>query len=135
MGFRSILNWGPIGAQLGLNWVQLGSKEENNKEIVTVKTDISNMIADLKALQEKVKVLESNFETVTSRLDDSKSQIDEAKKEIKSHSKTLGKLDKKYLNDDEELRRCSLIIDGINERDNKRPKVVMEKLLRIDNCW
>ena len=42
----------------------------------------------------------------------------------------MGKLDKKYSKDEEEARRCSLILDGVNERDNKRPKPVIESLLK-----
>ena len=34
-------------------------KEENDKEVATVKSDISNTLAELKALQDKVKSLES----------------------------------------------------------------------------
>ena len=74
-------------------------------------------------------MVQSKLDETTNKLDDSKVQIEEAKKEIKTHTKTLGKLDRKYLKDDEEIRRCSLIIDGVNERDHKRPKAVIEKLL------
>ena len=104
-------------------------KEENDKEIATIKSDISKTLAELKELQEKVKSLETKIDATSNNLDESNVQIVNAKKEIKAHTKTLGKLDHKYERDDEELRRCSLIIDGINERDNKRPKVVVENLL------
>ena len=42
----------------------------------------------------------------------------------------MGKLDKKYIKDEEEFNRCTLLIDGVNERDHKRPKVVIESLLK-----
>ena len=43
----------------------------------------------------------------------------------------LGKLDKKYFKDDDKLRRCLLIINGINEGTIiKRPRVVVESLLK-----
>ena len=34
------------------------------------------------------------------------------------------------MRDEEEFRRCKLLIDGVNERDNKRPWAVIDTLLK-----
>ena len=102
---------------------------ENDKEIATVKSSVSTVVADLKDLQGKFDSLETKLNTTMTQLDESQEQLKSAQKELKEHSKLLGKLDKKYLRDEEEFRRCTLVLDGVNERDNKRPKVVIETLL------
>ena len=94
--------------------------------ITDVKVDISNTASDLKALQEKVTALENKLAATNTLLGETQSRLDKASKD----AKTLGKLDKKYEREEDEFRRCSLILDGINERDNKRPRVVIENLLK-----
>ena len=39
-------------------------------------------------------------------------QLKEAQKELKEHAKVLGKLDKKYIKDEDEVRRCTLPMKG-----------------------
>ena len=87
-------------------------------------------MTDLKGLQDKLTLLESKLTATTSRLDDTQDQLKSGQKELKEHSKVLGKLDKKYIRDEEEVRTCTLLIDGVNERDNKRPRAVIDVLLK-----
>ena len=105
-------------------------KAENEKVIGDVRTTVNTTVTDLKGLQAKLTSLESQLTATTNRLDDTQEQLKSAQKERKEHSKVLRKLDKKYLKDEEEFRRCTLLIDGANERDNKRPKVVIETPLK-----
>ena len=55
--------------------------------------------------------------------------LDDTRVELKARDKTLEKLEKKYEKDEEELKRCLLLLDGVNERDNKRPMAVIQALL------
>ena len=105
-------------------------KTENDKDISEVKTSVNTVVSDLKSLQGKLTLLESQLTATTNRLDEMQDQLKSAQNELKEHSKVLGKLDKKYLRDEEEFRRCTLLIDGVNERDNKRPRAVIEALLK-----
>ena len=105
-------------------------KSENNKEITDVKASVNTTVSDLKGLQDKLTLLENNLTTTTNKLDDTQGQFKEAQKQLKDHAKVLGKLDKKYIKDEDEFRKCTLLIDGANERDNKRPKAVIEALLK-----
>ena len=105
-------------------------KAENDQEIAAVKTSVNTTLSDLKGLQDKSTMLETKLTATTNKLDDTQDQLKSAQKELKEHSKVLGKLDKKYSKDEDEARRCSLILDGVNERDNKRPKPVIESLLK-----
>ena len=103
---------------------------DNDKEIASVKTTVNTTVSDLKGLQDRLTSLESKLTATTSRLDDTQEQLKSAQKDLKEQSKLLGKLDKKYIKDEEEFRRCTLLIDGVNERDNKRPRVVIDSLLK-----
>ena len=105
-------------------------KIENDQEIATVKANVNTTMTDLKGLQDKLTSLETQLTTTTLNLDATQEQLKEAQKELKEHSKVLGKLDKKYIKDEDKFRRCTLLIDGANERDYKRPKVVIETLLK-----
>ena len=67
---------------------------------------------------------------MSNKFDDTQDQLKSAQKELKEHSKLLGKLDRKYMKDEEEFRRCTLLIDGVNERDYKRPRAVIDALLK-----
>ena len=87
-------------------------------------------MTDLKSLHDRITSLESQITTTTSNLEDTQNKLKNAQKELKDHAKILGKLDKKYIRDEEEFRRCTLLIDGVNERDYKRPKAVVEALLK-----
>ena len=87
-------------------------------------------VSDLKNLQDRLTVLETQLTATTSKLDVTQDQLKEAQKELKDHAKMLGKLDRKYTEDEDEFRRCTLLIDRVNERDNKRPKPVIESLLK-----
>ena len=103
---------------------------ENDKKMTQVESNISTTVSDLKALQDKVNTLEAKLDITSNLLEETQKQLDGAKKDIKDNVKTLGKLDRKYIRDEEEFKRCALILDGVNERDNKRPKVVIENLLK-----
>ena len=102
----------------------------NDKELASVKSTGNSTVTDLKGLQDRLNLLESKLTATTSRLDDTQDQLKSAQKELKDHSELLGKLDKKFIKDEEEFRRCTLLIDGVNERDNKRPRAVIDALLK-----
>ena len=104
--------------------------KENDEKMSKVETSISNTVADLKSLQDKVTTLESKLDITTNLLESTQKQLDGAKNEIKDNVKILGKLDRKYERDEEEVKRCTLILDGVNERDNKKPRIVVSNLLK-----
>ena len=107
-----------------------------DKRVTETETAISTTVADMKQLHEKVTALELKLDTTSDLLEATQQQLDGAKKEINENALTLNKLNRKYEQDEEEIRRCTLILDGVNERDNKQPKIVIEKLLKdltIDN--
>ena len=97
--------------------------------MASVKSSIQTTTKELKELQDKVSDLQKDLNTTNDRFDATQKALDDTKKELKVKDKTLEKLDKKYDRDEEELKRCLLLIDGINERDNKRPRSVVEALL------
>ena len=47
-----------------------------------------------------------------------------------SKGKTKDKLERQFNKDEEELKRSLLLLDGINERNRKRPMVVIQTLLK-----
>ena len=103
--------------------------KENDAKVTQVESTISNTVADLKSLQDKVTALESKLDITSNLLETTQQQLEGAKNEIKDSVKLLGKLDRKYERD-EEVKRCTLILDGVNERDNKKPRIVICSLLK-----
>ena len=104
-------------------------KDVNDKSVAAVKSTIQDTIKDLKELQDKVAGLQNSLDITNERLDVTQQMLSDTKDELKVKDKLLGKLEKKYNKDEEELKRCLLLIDGVNERDNKRPIAVIEALL------
>ena len=65
-------------------------------------------------------MLESKLVITTNLLDSTQSKLDGAIKDINENAKLIGKHDRKYERDEEEIKRCTLILDGVNERDHKK---------------
>ena len=78
----------------------------------------------------KVHPLEAKLNITTNLLKSTQQQLDGDKKDIKDNVTILGKLDRKYKQDEEEVKRRSLILDGVNERDNRRPRLVVNNLFK-----
>ena len=102
----------------------------NDARIQRVETTVSTTVSDLKTLQEKVIALESNLDIATNLLDATKLKLDGALQDIKVNADLIGKHERKYEREEEEIKRCSLILDGVNERDNKKPRLVISSLLK-----
>ena len=80
---------------------------------------------DLKTLQTQVQGLQKDIKDANERLDATQQLLDETRNDLKIKSETVEKLDKKY-EKEEELKRCLLLIDGVNEHGNKKPTAVVE---------
>ena len=104
-------------------------KDINDKAVASITTKVDTTVKNLKDLQDNVADLKTTLDQTTSKLDDTQKLLDDTRMELKAKDKTLEKLEKKYERDEEELKRCLLLLDGVNERDNKRPVAVIEKLL------
>ena len=105
-------------------------KDTNDKSVASVKSSVQTTINDLKDLKKKVTGLQEKLEETNEKLDTTQKKLDDTRDELKVKGKVLEKLEKKYDRDEEELKRCLLLIDGVNERDNKRPMAVIEALLK-----
>ena len=80
--------------------------KSNDERVTNAESTITTTVADLKLLQEQVNALETKLEATNSLLELTQSQLDGAKQEIKVNAKTMGKLDRKYERDEEEMKRC-----------------------------
>ena len=69
------------------------------------------------------------MDVTQNKLDDTQKLLDDTVKDLKVNTKSLEKLERKYDRDEEELKRSLLLLDGINERDYKRPMVAVQALL------
>ena len=69
------------------------------------------------------------MDVTQNKLDDTQKLLDDTVKDLKVKAKSLEKLERKYVRDEEELKRSLLLLDGIFERDYKRPMVAVQALL------
>ena len=104
-------------------------KVTNDKAVAEVKVSAETTAKQLQDLTEKVNTLQNNLDATQNKLDDTKKLLDDTVTDLKAKAITLEKLNKKHERDEEELKRCLLLLDGVNERDHKRPMVVIQALL------
>ena len=104
-------------------------KETNDKSLASIKTTVNVTVNDMKDLQNKVTGLSDSLDQATARLDATQKLLDETRKDLKTKAKIIDKLDTKYQKDEDELKRCLLLLDGISEQD-KRPTEVVKSLLK-----
>ena len=102
----------------------------NDAKITQVESTVTNTVSDLKALQDKVNALESKLDITINLLDSTQVKLEGAIKDINENAKLIGKHERKYKREEEEIKRCSLILDGVNERDNKKTRLVINSLLK-----
>ena len=99
------------------------SQTSNEEQVTKTETVITTTLADIKNLHEQVIALETKLDNTSDLLEETQQQLEGAKK-------ALHKSNRKYERDEEEIRTNTLILDGVNERDNKRPKLVIKDLLK-----
>ena len=78
----------------------------------------------------KVNGLQENLDATKDKLGATQQMLDDTKNDVKIKSKTIEKLERKYENDEEDLKWCLLLLDEINERDHKRPIAVVQALMK-----
>ena len=83
----------------------------------------------MKDLQGKVEGLSKSLDQATAKLESTQQLLNDTRKELKDKAKVIDKLDIKYQKDEDELKRCLLLLDGISEQE-KRPTEVVKNLLK-----
>ena len=97
--------------------------------MAAIKTSTENTAKELLDLKEKVNDLQVNLDTTQNKLDDAKQMLNDTVQDLKVKAKTIEKLKKNYEKDEEDLKRSLLLMDGVNERDHKKPITVVQALL------
>ena len=105
-------------------------KDTNDKTVAEIKTNAETTSKSLKDLEEKVNGLQTNLDVTQDKLDATQQMLNDTRNDLIMKSKTIEKLERKYEKDEEELKRCLLLLDGVNERDHKRPITVVQALLK-----
>ena len=90
--------------------------------------NIDTTSSDLKELQDKVEGLSHSLDQAFVKLNATQQLLDETRQDLKEKGKTIEKLDKKYERDEQELKRCLLLLDGVTEQE-QRPNAVINSLL------
>ena len=103
-------------------------KETNDQKVQSVKQEVDTAANDLKDLKTKVEGLTQNLDQAHEKLNATQKLLDETRQDLKEKAKTIEKLDKKYERDEMELKRCLLLLDGVNEQE-RRPTTVVNSLL------
>ena len=105
-------------------------KEANDKTVSKIKTEMGTVVKDLKKLQTQVQDLKTELTEANEKLDTTLKQLNETRTNLNEQTKTVEKLDKKFEKDEDELKRCLLLIDGVNEHGNKKTLTVVENLMK-----
>ena len=103
-------------------------KEANDQKVQSVQQDIETTANELKDLKSKVEGLSQTLDQAHDKLNATQKLLDEKRQDLKEKSKTIDKLDRKYERDEQELKRCLLLLDGVSEQE-KRPVAVINSLL------
>ena len=104
-------------------------KDTNDKAVTEVKLHAESTAKGLKELELKVNNLQANLDDAQMKIQATQELLNQTQNDLKIKSKTLDKLEKKFDKDEDELKRCLLLLDGVNERDHKKPIVVVQTLL------
>ena len=104
-------------------------KETNDIAIATVKRTVNSTVKDMKDLHGKVEGLSKTLDQATAKLESTQQLLNETRKKLKYKAKVIEKLDIKYQKDEDELKRCLLLLDGISEQE-KRPTEVVKNLIK-----
>ena len=80
-------------------------------------------------MKNDIQSLKNVLTTAKEDLDKTRNKLDLAQKDLTEKTKTLNKLDKKYVKEEDELKRCLIIIDGVKEQHAQKPKSVISSLL------
>ena len=106
-------------------------KETNDKSVKKIQGEISNTAKDLKTLQEQVEGLQSEIKDANEKLDVPQKLLEDTRTNLNLKSEIVDlKLEKKYEKEEDELKRCLLLIDGVKEHGNKKPVAVVENLMK-----
>ena len=104
--------------------------EENEKALSAIKGSVTSNTTEIQSLQESVKKLQSDLTSMQVKYDATQKLLDETMSNLTAYAATITKLDAKYSKDEEETLRCQLIIDGVKEQGNRRPKTIISNLLK-----
>ena len=107
-----------------------GYKETNDKVVTNIKSEVCSVTEDLIKLEVQVKGLQNDLRDANDRLDTTQKLLDETREDLKEKAIIIEKHDKKYEPEEDELKRCLLLLDGVNEHGNKKPTTVVENLLK-----
>ena len=105
-------------------------KETNDKVVKKIQSEVSNTAKDLKTLQEQVKGPQSEINDANEKLDVTQKLLEDTRSDLNLKSEIVDKLGKKYEKEEDELKRCLLLIDGVKEHGNKKPMAVVENLMK-----
>ena len=101
---------------------------ENDKALSIIKGNVTTNTTEIQNLQASVTKLQTDLQT---KYDATQKLLDETSANLHTYAATITKLDTKYVKDEEELLRCQLIIDGVNEKQGAcRPKSIVIGLLK-----
>ena len=105
--------------------------EENDKILNKIQGNVTTNSSDITSLQASVTKLQADLTLMQNKYDATQKLLDEASTNLETFATTITKLDTKYVRDEEELLRCQIIIDGVNEKQGtRRPKSIAINLLK-----
>ena len=104
--------------------------EENEKALGAIKGSVTTNTSEIKTLHDSVLKLQTDLTAMQTKFDTTQRLLDEANDNLTAYAATTNKLDAKYVKDEEEVLRCQLIIDGVKEQGNRRPKSIITNLLK-----
>ena len=111
--------------------------EENEKQLSEIRGSVTSNTGEIKTLNDSVLKLQTDLSTMQVKFDETQRRLDDANNDLTAYADTIKKLDTKYIKDEEEFLRCQLIIDGVKEQGNRRPKSIVTNLLKdleVDFC-
>ena len=101
-----------------------------NKRVDTMSSQLSELDRQMKELQGKLKSFEDDMASTNERVDQAERDMNEASEEMQMKNKIIRKVEPKINAEEEEFKRCLVLIEGVPEKTKQKPREIAGNLLK-----
>ena len=120
-------NSSKFDAYVKANDSRIAAVEKNVDSVITQMSVLENQLSELKEL---INSVEENMTSTNERFEQVERDMKEATDELQSKNKLIRKVETKLNADEEEIKRCSILIEGVPEKNKQKPRETAGNLLK-----
>ena len=100
-----------------------------DSSVDSMNNQIQDLQTQLKALQSQVNTVEKGLTNTNERVEQAEKDMGDATEELQSKSKAFQKVEMKLNAEEEEAKRCMVLLEGIPEKTKLKPREIAANLL------